>query len=70
MFMAEHPRKCPSLEDLSDGYIDAAKGTQDPWGQDYVVDCAGGSNEPDVHSLGPDGDSGQPIRCEKEKSGE
>jgi general secretion pathway protein G len=68
MYIAEHPRKCPSLEDLKDGYLDAAKGAQDPWEQDYVVDCAGNAKDPDVYSLGPDGQSGEPIRCEKEKS--
>ena len=66
MYMAEHPRKCPSPEDLAGGYIDAAKGTQDPWEQDYVIDC--GTKDPDVYSLGPDGQGGTPIRCEKEKS--
>jgi hypothetical protein len=66
MFMAEHPRKCPTVEDLSGGYIDAAKGSQDPWGQDYVIDCS--ANDPDVYSIGPDGQGGTPIRCEKEKS--
>jgi type II secretory pathway pseudopilin PulG len=65
MYMAEHPRKCPSLEDLKDGYLDAAKGTQDPWEQDYVIDCS--TKLPDVYSLGPDGQGGTPIRCEKKK---
>jgi general secretion pathway protein G len=67
MYMAEHPRKCPSLEDLKGAYIDESKGTMDPWEQDYVVDCAGDSKEPDVYSQGPD-EGGAPIRCEKEKS--
>lgn len=63
MYMAEHPRKCPSLEDLKDGYLDAARGTLDPWDQDYVIDCS--SKVPDVYSVGADGQGGQPIRCEK-----
>jgi general secretion pathway protein G len=67
-FMAEHPRKCPTVEDLKDGYIDVSKGTQDPWEQDYVVDCSG--QDPDVYSQGPDGQGGTPIRCEKKKSEE
>jgi type II secretory pathway pseudopilin PulG len=65
MYMAEHPRKCPSLEDLKGGYLDAAKGTQDPWDQDYVIDCS--SKEPDVYSAGGE-EGGEPIRCEKKKS--
>ena len=66
MYMAEHTRKCPSLDDLKGSYIDEAKGTQDPWGVDYVVDCAG-SKDPDVYSQGSD-EGGSPIRCEKEQS--
>jgi len=65
-FMAEHPRKCPTVEDLKDGYIDVSKGTQDPWEQDYVVDCSG--KDPDVYSQGPDGQGGTPVRCERKKS--
>ena len=66
MYMAEHPRKCPTLEDLKDGYIKSETGTQDPWEEDYVVDCSG--QDPDVYSQGPDGQGGTPIRCEKKKS--
>jgi general secretion pathway protein G len=68
MYMAEHPRKCPTLEDLLGPYMDASKGTKDPWEQDYVIDCA--NKEPDVYSLGADGQSGEPIKCEKKKSDE
>ena len=68
MYMAEHPRKCPTLEDLKDGYLDAARGTQDPWDQDYVIDCT--NKVPDVYSPGPDGQGGTPVRCEKKKSEE
>ena len=68
MYMAEHPRKCPTLEDLKDGYLDAARGTQDPWDQDYVVDCT--NKVPDVYSPGPDGQGGTPVRCEKKSSEE
>ena len=64
LYMAEHPRKCPTIEDLKDGYLDTAKGTQDPWEQDYVVDCT--NKIPDVYSIGPDGQGGKPIRCAKE----
>lgn len=67
MYMTEHPRKCPSLEELKDGYLDAT-GTQDPWKQDYVIDCS--AKLPDVYSLGPDGQDGTPIRCEKQKKKE
>ncbi|MCK9462379.1 MAG: type II secretion system protein GspG [Proteobacteria bacterium] len=63
LYMAEHPRKCPSLEDLKDGYLDAARGMRDPWDQDYVIDCTG--QGPDVYSVGPDGQGGEPIHCEK-----
>ena len=66
MYMAEHPRKCPTLEDLKGGYLDANKGTLDPWEQDYVIDCA--NKEPEVYSLGKDGQGGTPIKCSKEKS--
>jgi general secretion pathway protein G len=66
MYVMEHPRKCPSLEDLKGDYIKSETGTQDPWDQDYVIDCSG--KDPDVYSLGPDGQGGTPIRCEKKKS--
>jgi general secretion pathway protein G len=65
MYMAEHPRKCPTLEDLNGGYLDANKGTLDPWDQDYVIDCS--NKDPDVYSLGAD-EGGEPIKCEKKKS--
>ena len=68
MYIAEHPRKCPTLEDLKGAYLDANKGTLDPWEQDYVIDCS--SKEPDVYSKGADGEGGEPIRCEKKKSEE
>jgi general secretion pathway protein G len=68
MYMAEHPRKCPTLENLTEGYLDAARGTQDPWEQDYVIDCT--NKVPDVYSLGSDGQGGTPLRCEKKKSEE
>lgn len=67
MYIAEHPRKCPTLEDLKGGYLDASKGTQDPWEQDYVIDCS--SKEPDVYSVGGE-EGGEPIRCAKKKSDE
>jgi general secretion pathway protein G len=66
MYIAEHPRKCPTLEDLTGGYLDAAKGTQDPWDQPYVIDCSN-SGEPEVYSNGAD-EGGEPIKCEKKKS--
>jgi len=68
LYMAEHPRKCPTLEDLKGSYIDDAKGTLDPWEQDYVIDCT--NKIPDVYSAGPDGQGGKPIRCAKEKDEE
>ena len=63
LYMADHPRKCPSLEDLKDGYLDSKKRVQDPWNQDYTIECE--SDDPDVYSAGPDGEGGKPIRCEK-----
>ena len=63
LYMADHPRKCPSLEDLMDGYLGSKKRVQDPWNQDYTIECEG--DEPDVYSAGPDGEGGKPIRCEK-----
>ena len=63
LYMADHPRQCPSLEDLMDGYLDSKKRVQDPWNQDYTIECEG--DDPDVYSAGPDGEGGKPIRCEK-----
>lgn len=63
LYMADHPRQCPSLEDLTDGYLDSKKRVQDPWNQDYTIECE--SDDPDVYSAGPDGEGGKPIRCEK-----
>ena len=63
LYMADHPRQCPSLEDLMDGYLDSKKRVQDPWNQDYTIECEG--DEPDVYSAGPEGEGGKPIRCEK-----
>jgi len=68
MYIAEHPRKCPTLDDLKNGYVDAPKGTQDPWKQDYVIDCSNPLS-PDVYSKGAD-DGAEPLRCEKKKSEE
>lgn len=60
MYMAQNPSKCPSLDDLKEGYLDSKKRTDDPWNNPYVVDCEGG--DPDVYSTGEDG-SGR-IACE------
>ncbi len=63
LYMADHPRKCPSIEDLAGDYLDSKKRLQDPWGQDYTIECE--SDDPDVYSAGPEGEGGKPIRCEK-----
>jgi general secretion pathway protein G len=64
-YMAEHPRKCPTLEDLVGPYLDKNKGTKDPWDEDYVIDCTD-IKEPFAYSKGAD-DGGEPIKCEKKK---
>ena len=64
LFMAENPRKCPTIEDLKSGkYIDTKKKSADPWNQPYIIDCSG--DDPDVYSKGEDG-SGR-IACEVEE---
>ena len=64
LYIANHPRKCPSAEDLiQDEVLDKAKGIKDPWDQDYVIECNG--REPDVYSRGADEAGSKPIRCEK-----
>jgi general secretion pathway protein G len=60
LYLAENPNKCPSLEDLTGGYLDSKKRVQDPWNQDYVIECDG--DEPAVYSLGSDGNG--KITCE------
>lgn len=61
LYMATHPGKCPTAQDLvDDNIVDPSRGVKDPWDQDYVIDCA--NRELDVYSPGPDG---EPIRCEK-----
>ncbi|MBN2343876.1 MAG: prepilin-type N-terminal cleavage/methylation domain-containing protein [Deltaproteobacteria bacterium] len=61
LYMAQNPGKCPSIDDLKSGYLDANKRTKDPWKNPYVIDCDGAS--PDVYSTGKDG-SGR-IACEE-----
>lgn len=54
LYLAEHPGKCPGLEDLkSERYLDKAKRTTDPWDKDFVINCVDG-DDPEVFSLGPD----------------
>jgi hypothetical protein len=58
MYLAEHPSGCPTVENLKDGrYVDKSKRTQDPWDRDFVIQCVEG-DDPDVYSLGPDGQEG------------
>jgi hypothetical protein len=63
IYRAEHPNQCPTMEDLKRGYIEPSRGVRDPWDQEYVIDCTG--ENPVAYSLGPDGQGGEPIRCEK-----
>lgn len=56
MFIAENPGECPSVDDLSDGYLDASKSTEDPWGNMFEIECNGSSIG--VFSAGPDGQFG------------
>jgi general secretion pathway protein G len=58
MYVAENPGKCPSMEDLKNGkYIDKSKRTTDPWDKEFVIRCTEG-DDPEVFSLGPDGQEG------------
>lgn len=58
LYLAETPGKCPSMEDLkNDRYLDKGKRTTDPWDKDFVINCVEG-DDPDVFSLGPDGQEG------------
>jgi len=58
MYLADHPSGCPTVEDLkSNRYVDKGKRTQDPWDRDFVIQCVEG-DDPEVYSLGPDGQEG------------
>lgn len=58
MYLADHPSGCPTVEDLkSSRYVDKGKRTQDPWERDFVIQCVEG-DDPEVFSLGPDGQEG------------
>jgi general secretion pathway protein G len=58
LYLAENANKCPSIDDLlSDRYLDKGKNTKDPWDNDFVISCQAGE-DPDVYSIGPDGQEG------------
>ncbi|MDD5307761.1 MAG: type II secretion system protein GspG [Deltaproteobacteria bacterium] len=58
MYVAENPGKCPSMDDLKSGkFIDKTKRTTDPWDKEFVIRCTEG-DDPEVFSLGPDGQEG------------
>jgi len=58
MYLADHPSGCPTVEDLkSKRYVDKSKRTTDPWDRDFVITCIEG-DDPEVFSLGPDGNEG------------
>ena len=61
LYLAENPNQCHTMDDLKDGYIDKKKRSQDPWNQDYVIECDG--DEPDVYSPGKDGNGR--LTCEE-----
>ncbi|MBN2524827.1 MAG: prepilin-type N-terminal cleavage/methylation domain-containing protein [Deltaproteobacteria bacterium] len=66
LYIAQNPGKCPTLEDLKNGYLDSKKRTSDPWNNPYTIDCEG--SDPDVYSTGKDG-SGR-IGCEESEEQE
>jgi general secretion pathway protein G len=58
MYLADHPSGCPTVEDLKNNrYVDKGKRTTDPWDRDFVIQCVEG-DDPEVFSLGPDGQEG------------
>jgi len=58
LYLAENPSGCPSVEDLKQRrLLDQAKRTTDPWTRDFVIKCHAG-DDPEVYSLGPDGQEG------------
>ncbi|MFO8070240.1 MAG: type II secretion system protein GspG [Polyangia bacterium] len=58
LYQAEHPGKCPSVEDLkSSRLLNQSKRTVDPWDREFVIECHAG-DDPDVYSLGPEGEEG------------
>lgn len=61
LYAAQNPGKCPTIDDLKNGYLDANKRTTDPWDNPYVIDCDSGSF--DVYSTGKEG-SGR-IGCDQ-----
>ena len=58
LFLAENSSKCPSVQDLQDeSYLDKGKRSTDPWDRDFIINCPTG-DDPDVYSVGPDGQEG------------
>jgi general secretion pathway protein G len=58
LFLAENGGKCPTVDDLKAGkYLDKTKRTTDPWDKDFVINCIE-DDDPEVFSLGPDGQEG------------
>jgi general secretion pathway protein G len=53
LYMTQNAGKCPTLDNLKDGYLDSGRRTEDPWGNPYVIDCESG--EPEVYSTGKEG---------------
>lgn len=58
LYLAQNPGSdCPSVTDLvSDHTLNSSTNTQDPWENDFIIDCEG--DDPVVTSNGPDGQSG------------
>jgi general secretion pathway protein G len=58
LYLAENGGKCPTVDDLKTGkYLDKSKRVTDPWDKEFVINCVE-DDDPEVFSLGPDGQEG------------
>ena len=56
-YIIENPGEgCPTMQDLTGGYLSASNRLKDAWDNDFTIECQG--DEVTVRSAGPDGNMG------------
>ncbi|MCA9534912.1 MAG: type II secretion system protein GspG [Myxococcales bacterium] len=56
-YIIENPGEgCPTIQELSGGYLSSSTRLKDAWDNDFAIECSG--DEVNVRSAGPDGNMG------------
>lgn len=56
-YIIENPGEgCPTMQDLTGGYLSSSTRLKDAWDNDFAIECSG--DEVVVRSAGPDGNMG------------